>query len=247
MVAKADISNFGFPLNSKGLLGYCGGFREVNNRNHFGQLTNYAYGNGAVTTRLSLISKIDNLMKTILLFLLWVFLFWIDIFSQPYNHTLIEEQYRKRYEQLDTNVYYNTVLRIGRYYSGELSTVAISVSRDVEGVKTLFFLDSLIYFHKNGHLRFIQARDSIGTPTFTRMYDKNGNLIRECKFTYTGVIPYLQTDKTSRKALMCYGKKYKNGILVSEGLTIGGKKDGLHIIYDKNGTEKSRRVYSSGK
>jgi len=186
-------------------------------------------------------------MKTVFLFLSLAFLFWVDIFSQPHNHSLIEDQYRKRYEQLDTTVYYNTILRIGRYFSGELSTVAIGVSRNVEGIKTLFFLDSLMYFHKNGHLKFIQASDSIGTPTFTRMYDKNGNLTNECKFTYTGPIPYQPTKKTSNEALECYGKKYKNGNLISEGRTVGGKKEGLHITYDKNGKEKSRIVYANGK
>ena len=185
-------------------------------------------------------------MKTVLLFLS-AFVFCVDVFSQPPNHRFIEKKYRKRYEQLDTTVYYNRVLEIGKYRSDNLYSISIGVSRDVESIKVTFFLDSLIHFHKNGYLKFIQASDSIGTPTFTRMFDKNGQLSRECNFTYTGVIPYLPTDKVSNKALECYGKKYKNGILISEGLTVGGKKEGLHITYDKNGKVKSRVIYSKGK
>jgi len=185
-------------------------------------------------------------MKSVFLFLS-AFVFCVKISTQPPNHSLIEEKYRKRYELLDTTVFFYKVLEIGKFRSGNLYSVAIPVRRDVEGKTVTFFLDSLMYFHKSGHLKFIQASDSIGTPTFTRMYDKNGNLARECKFNYTGVIPYQPTDKASNKVLECYGKKYKGGILLSEGRTVGGKKEGLHIIYDKNENIKSRIIYSKGK
>lgn len=185
-------------------------------------------------------------MKTILLFLS-ALTFCVNVFSQFENHSLIEEKYRKRYEEIYQSVYYNTVLEIGKFRSGKLYSVAIGVSRDVHGIKISFFLDSLMYFHKNGHLKFVQANDSIGTPTFTRMYDINGKLTRECNFTYTGLIPYQPTKKASNKALECYGKGYKDGVLISEGLTVGGKKEGLHITYDKGGNVKSKVVYSKGK
>jgi len=152
-----------------------------------------------------------------------------------------------RYKQLDTTVFYYRDLELSKYLSGSLRDICIVVKRDVQGIKVTFFLDSLMYFHKNGHLKFIQASDSIGTPTFTRMYDKNGNLTRECKFTYTGVIPYQPIKKASNEALECYGKGYKDGVLISEGLTVGRKKKGFHITYDKNGNVKSRIVYSKGK
>ena len=186
-------------------------------------------------------------MKTFFLLLSLSFLLWGNLFSQPHKHSFIEEQYRKRFEQLETTVYYNVDLEVSKYLSGRLRDICIGVSRDVEGIKVNFFLDSLMYFHKNGHLKFIQASDSIGTPTFTRMYDKKGNLTNECKFTYKGTIPYQPTKKASNEALECYGKKYKNGILISEGLTVGSKKEGLHITYDKNGNIKSSIFYSKGK
>jgi hypothetical protein len=72
-------------------------------------------------------------------------------------------------------------------------------------------------FHKNGHLELVQTQYSIGAPTFTRIYDKNGDLTRECRFSCAGIIPYQPAKKASKEALGCCTKKYKNGILISEG------------------------------
>jgi len=186
-------------------------------------------------------------MKTILL-TLSVSLFCINVFSQSYDHGQIETKYRTKLEQMDKTIYTSKSFVISRHFlSTNIRYAFILVSRDVEGTIVNFYLDSLMCFYRNGQLKIIQIQDTIGTPTFTRNYDRYGDLKKECIYTYKGKIPYQSKKKASKKALEYWLKEYKDGILTNEGLVVGSKKEGLHITYDNNGNVKSSVVYSNGR
>ena len=187
-------------------------------------------------------------MRTVLLFLS-TFVFCINIFSQPKNLINIEKEYQKQYAQLlldTTNVYCHKELRIFNNLSG-MTNVGILVSQYVNGIEVYFFLDSAMLIYRNGQIANISAFDNIGTPIFTRWYDRNGDLRYDWRYTYTGTLPYQENKRASKRALECYVRNYKNGVLKNEGLTVGGKKEGLHVTYDKRGNVKSKIVYSKGK
>lgn len=188
-------------------------------------------------------------MRTILLFLSTL-AFCTNLFSQSLQcHRLIEDIYCKKFEQIDKSVYTpQTFVLVRHPLSTKLRCAYILVSRDVQGTEVSFYLDSMMNFYRNGQIKMIVANDTIGTPTFTRIYNRYGSLIIDWKLSYTGNIPYQPHKKASKEMLEYYMKTYhKNGILRSEGLTVGRKKEGLHSTYNKNGKVKSRKFYLRGK
>ena len=107
-----------------------------------------------------------------------------------------------------------------------------------------YYADSLKEFHRNGILKRIEFYDSIGTPLSFQVFDKQCRLLEEREVNYPAEEPF-HLNKKADNILECYVKKYKKGILISEGLFINRKENGLHIFY-KDGREQSRKVFSDG-
>lgn len=182
-------------------------------------------------------------MKIIIL--LFVLAFCSSVFSQS-NNNVEKEKYKKKYEQIDTTIYFDKYLEISNYIFGGIHTIGITVKKELQGKKVSFYLDSLKHFYRNGQLKRIQVSDSLGTPILIREYNKNNELIQEMNFNYTESIPFLLSPNPIY-TLKCYMKKYKNGILIREGLYVNKKKEGLHITYDKNGNIKSKMIFKNNK
>jgi antitoxin component YwqK of YwqJK toxin-antitoxin module len=170
--------------------------------------------------------------------------FCFNVFSQ--SDSFEKERYQRKYEQIDTTVYFDRYLEISNYIFGGIHSIGITVKRNIQGKKVSFYLDSLKHFHKNGELKRIQVYDPKGVPKYTHEFDKQGNLIMKCEYSYKGAIPFL-LNNNAYEQLECYIREYKNDKIKHEGLYINKKEEAVHIYYNDKGEVLKKTKFKQGK
>jgi hypothetical protein len=126
------------------------------------------------------------------------------------------KKYREKFESLDRNLYMNPYLEISNYIFGGIRSIGILVSKEIQGEVVTYYLDSIKRYHRNGKLKFLQVDNSEGEPIYSMTFDRRGNVLMKCQYSYKGTTPFL-LNANSHNELECYMIRYSKGQRISEG------------------------------